>query len=164
MVEYSHFARSAPCASPGYYCGAKGGEVQIADTSGNLFQAGTQITGTATQLNRTIGGTTSGFRIAAGTVSCSPSATVDTGLTTVTHAVTGIVGKAPNTNGTTGTLDTINTPDAVINSRESSAIQHRIVSTNDLWIKCYQNTVGGAEATLDSSQKKTNVSWIAFGT
>lgn len=161
-VNYSHFERSAVCASSGLFVGAKDSEVQVASASGALYHSGTALSATAAQLNRTIGGTASGYRIAAGNVCASATATVDTGLTTVTYAACSILGKCAGSKATNGTLDTINTPDSLIGTDQAVTVQHRIVSTNDLWVKCYGNKY--SNATLDPATKRHKVSWIAFGT
>lgn len=48
-MGYTHFDK--PVGVSGLYIGAKGSEVQQSDSSGNLYQAGTQVTSTATELN-----------------------------------------------------------------------------------------------------------------
>lgn len=52
MTEYAHFDNAIPCGGSGLAVGANGSEVSIADSSGNLAQAGTTITATAAELNR----------------------------------------------------------------------------------------------------------------
>lgn len=141
MPEYSHFEKSAVCASSGYYTGRKGSELPVF----------------------TSGGTGGLFRVASGSVSASPSATIDTGLTTVTYAVTHVVGRCPATKATQGTLDNLNSPDGVVVPLGGITSQYRVVSTNDLWLKAYgQDTAGNA--TLDPINKRHTISWLAMGT
>lgn len=40
MPEYSHFANSAPVGDLGLYVGAEDSEIEVADSSGYLYQAG----------------------------------------------------------------------------------------------------------------------------
>ena len=162
MTDYSHFDNTAVCGGSGLAVGSNGSEVTVSSSTGQLYQQGTAISASATVLNRTIGGTTSGYRIAAGIACASPSATVDTGLTTVTHAVVSVIGSCMGTAGTNGTLDLRNTTDARLTVGKCSAVQYRIKSTNDLWIKGYGPRL--TSATLDSITKRTKFSWIAFGT
>jgi len=49
---YSQFEDSGVVGGQGLYVGAKDSEVEVADSSGNLFQTGTQITATAAELNK----------------------------------------------------------------------------------------------------------------
>lgn len=53
MSAYAHFKRA--CGILGLWVGARDAEVQVADASGNLFQAGTQLTPTAAQINTLTG-------------------------------------------------------------------------------------------------------------
>ena len=52
MTEYSQFENSKVCGALGLSVGAKGSEVEVADSSGNLSQAGSSITATAAELNK----------------------------------------------------------------------------------------------------------------
>lgn len=54
MPDYSHFNNTAPVGGSGLYVGADGSETQVADSSGNLFQAGTQVTASAAEINRAL--------------------------------------------------------------------------------------------------------------
>jgi hypothetical protein len=52
MTEYSHSDNTAFCGGQGMAVGATGSEVEIADSSGNLAQAGTTITASGAEINR----------------------------------------------------------------------------------------------------------------
>lgn len=151
------------CASAGLWVGAAGSEVQVANTTGGLYQSGTLVTKTAAQMNAMLIGTAGGYKIAAGTFGCSGTGTVATGLTTITHAVVGLVGRT--TNGMIATLDTPATCDTYILATHAAYTQHRISGTN-LKIKCYRHPCKTATngATLAVASKYHRVSWIAFGT
>ena len=52
MTDFSQFKNSAPVGGQGLYVGAKGSEIQVADSSGNLAQAGTTVTASGAEINR----------------------------------------------------------------------------------------------------------------
>lgn len=81
MTVYAHFKRLAGIL--GLWVGARDAEVQVADASGNLFQAGTQITATAAQINRVCTGALSG------SATLDPTSLVDGAGATMTITVTG---------------------------------------------------------------------------
>ena len=162
MVEYSHFERSAVCASSGLYVGREASEVQIANPSGRLMQAGTSLifsharTGYGYFGNSpTVAAGT--YRIAAGSAACSVSCTIDTGLTTVHHAVCNVMG---GTGGFVATLDKMATCDGQI-LKQASAVQWRIKTSKYLWVKAYR--LIPKQATMGPAYKYSRVSWIAFG-
>jgi hypothetical protein len=178
MVEYSHFERSAPCASPGYYVGRKDAEVKIADGSGYLYGAGTKIAGASGRLfqagNALTKYTTGGMynksaptvsdgsmRISGGTFSCSRHASIDTGLTTVYAAVLNIVGRVIS--GKIATLDKIATPDTLLGGvlGHPTKLQYRIKSGKYLQVFTYHMRTGSTDR---GAFKRALISWIALGT
>ncbi len=180
MTEYTHFERSAPCASPGYYVGRKDSEVKLADGDGYLYSAGTQISGASGRLYQAgnvltkanTGGMYAGsaptisdgsLRIAGGTFSCSQHASLDTGLTTVYGAVCQVVGRIIS--GKIATLDKIASPDTTPDGKLGypQYIQHRIRSSKYLRVRTYCRT-DSEPATLNNASKRCLVSWIAIGT
>ena len=52
MPGYSHFDNTTVCGGEGLAVGANGSEVPVADSDGNLSQAGTQITASAAEINK----------------------------------------------------------------------------------------------------------------
>jgi len=89
--DYTHFENAVPCGATGLAVGAKGSEVTVADSSGNLYQAGTQITLSATLANKAIShATTSSIKVAYGQATVDDSKAVNTGLTTISRAFTSI--------------------------------------------------------------------------
>ena len=54
MTEYSHFVNSVPCGDSGLAVGARGSEVEVADSNGNLSQAGSSVTATAAEINKAL--------------------------------------------------------------------------------------------------------------
>ena len=181
MVLYSHWDKSAVCASPGFYVGKKDSEVKVVDGNGYVYSGGTQIGGASGRLYQ--GGSVltyshartgygyfktsptvaaGSYLIAAGSSACSRSATINTGLTTVHHAVCGIMGKCQN--GKIATLDLMATPDTVLDRvGHAYGIQWRI-KTGALWVKLYGNTKATSRlATMDPMLKRHRVSWIAVG-
>lgn len=161
---YSHFERSAVCSSPGLYVGRKDSEVQVANADGRLMQAGTSLTFSHTDgyygNSPTVAAGT--YRIAAGSAACSRSCTIDTGLTTVLHAVCNVMGR--HQSGKVCTLDLIASPDLKLyRASHAQAVQWRI-SGNDLKVKVYGWHHQSRTATMDPLAKRQRVSWIAFGT
>jgi hypothetical protein len=54
-TNYSHFERSAPVGGAGLYVGEKGNEVEVASSTGQLYQQGAAITATAAEINQVDG-------------------------------------------------------------------------------------------------------------
>ena len=146
--DYTHFENAVPCGADGLAVGAKGSEVTVADSSGNLYQAGTQLTLSAANLNKGIvHATTAGYKIAMGQATVDTSKAVTTGLTTITRAVATIVCTATPT-GANGVLTMVKAS----------------YSGGTLTLKGFRP---GAPATSDMEAVASNtcgtVDWIAIG-
>jgi hypothetical protein len=95
MTEYTHFEDSIPCGDSGLAVGAKGSEVTVVDSSGNVYSGGS----TSAVPTYPTGHVSAGDKLVAysGTaaITTGNAATIDTGLTAVTSAVvTRRVGRA----------------------------------------------------------------------
>jgi len=140
------------------------GGTQVAGASGRLYQAGSVLTWSHTDGYYGNSPTVAGgsYLIAAGSAACSRSCTIDTGLTTVYHAVVGIMGR--NQAGKVATLDYIATPDGKLyRLSHAHACQWRIKTSGNLWVKLYSYTDQSWVATMDGNAKRHRVSWFAMG-
>lgn len=131
----------------GVYVGGVGSEKTIADASGNLYQAGTQITATAAELNQVDGiagaalaAIAAGKKVAYGVTSVTGSADITSGLATV-ESVIACLGQDPDTatgGACTATADLSGTAGNII-------------------LKCWDSAFAAATVAAD-------VNWIAIGT
>ena len=159
MSTYAEFSTAIPTGVNGLAVGAKGSEVTVADSSGNLYQAGTLITATAAILNavtaNVINGVAASKKIAAGTAAFDDlSATIDTGLTTISQVV------VSRRNDSKTMTKISNSLDPVFFAAK--------VSSGNLWIRSFRMTrttasVGGTPR-CNTTTKVASVDWIAYGT
>jgi len=131
----------------GVYVGGVGSEVTVADANGNLHQAGTQVTATATELNQVgsiagaaLAATAAGKKVAYGVTSVTGSTDMASGLATV-ESVVACLGQDPNTAAggvctATGDLST---------------------TAGNIVLKCWDSAFAAATVAAD-------VNWIAIGT
>lgn len=156
---YAHFENAVPCGGDGLAVGAKGSEVTVCDSSGNLYQAGTQITTSATYLNAVpqyaIGGTATSKKIAAGSAAFDDlSATIDTGLTTISQVV---VSRRMSTKAM-----------ASFNNSLDAVVYSAYFTGGNLWIRSYRLShalgAGSPAPKCNTNTKTSSVDWIAFGT
>lgn len=128
---------------PSVYYGPDG---TIAVTEGKLYtvnSAGTPtaITPTAAQINLLVQGTAAGKKVNGGSSNVTTSATVASGLTSITSVVASL-GVAPNAN---------------------TSVVHAETSGTNVVLYTYKTT-GESTTTLIPSTTATAIKWIAFGT
>lgn len=146
MVLYTHYEKSAVCASSGLYVGKKDSEVQAVDPSGRQ--------------RHFLNGSAGAYQVAAGNFSCSRSATINTGLTTLSAVYVGVRGKVIA--GKVNTLDLICTPDNSAGKKLTAVSVQARWGTNKttggyFWVK-------GFNASGDRSKKRTLMTYFAIGT
>lgn len=160
--DYSHFENAVPCGADGAAVGAKGSEVTIADSDGNLYQAGTKITTGATSINNVptypTGHVSAASKLVAysGTaaITTGNAATIDTGLTAVVAGVvTRRVGRAGGAAPRASSLDP-----QFFNVYKSGA---------NLIVRAYGITTKASNdgnPTFRAATLNCSLDWIAWGT
>jgi hypothetical protein len=156
---YAHFENAVPTGDNGLAVGALGSEVTLADSDGNLYHAGTKLTVTAANLNNidanTMKGTAASKIVNAGTVNFDDlSATIDTGLTTISQVV------ISRSAGSKAMTSFSNSLDPMVFST--------FVSGGNLWIRSFRLShalgAGSPAPVCNTNTKAASVDWIAFGT
>ena len=157
MTIYSHFDKSAVCASLGYYVGKDGSETIAIGPSGEVYQGGNTIMG-----DKALGSAYAGanYRLVSGSFGCSRSGAVDTGLTTVVNAVWSVKGRTQA--GKVNTLDLIASPDNSLGKNHyAAAVQGRYNTDTTtggyIWFKA-------VDASMDRATKRSIVNYMAIGT
>jgi hypothetical protein len=147
MSTYAEFSNAIPTGVNGLAVGSKGSEVTVADSSGNLYQAGTQVTTSATLLNLALSHVdTSSLIMADGTATLDDIKTVATGLTTVRR---GFVQRRSN--------------NAPANSSLEPVFFEAIPSSGNLVIRGYGIDGSSTRPTYQVGTQEATVDWIAIG-